>query len=254
MRWLVALVAGAAALLCFPRSPSLVRGRARGVLFAAGALVPAVLLAAGRLPARRVVLLVVVLASLADLARRFRRRRRGALADRRAEQLLEACEAMAADLQAGLPPVRALDGVVAIWPELAPVLRAAEWGADVPEALRALARTPGAEQARVVAAAWQVAHRTGAGLAPALTLAARSLREERATAAIVATELAGARATATLLAMLPLGLLVLGSGVGGHPAGFLTGTGPGLACLALGLLLIHAGLAWIDAIAEGIRR
>ncbi|MBO9522589.1 MAG: type II secretion system F family protein [Nocardioidaceae bacterium] len=254
MTWPVALLAGAAVLLCFSPSPTLVRRRAEGLVLAAPAPVLAVLLVAGRLPARRVVLLVVVLASLADLARRFRRRRRGALADRRAEQLLEACEAMAADLKAGLPPVRALEGAVATWPDLAPVLRAAQWGADVPEALRALAGTPGGEQARVVAAAWQVAHRTGAGLAPALSLAARSLREERATAAIVATELAGARATATLLALLPLGLLVLGSEAGGNPAGFLTESSAGLACLALGLLLIHAGLAWIDVIADGIGR
>lgn len=251
----IAAIAGTAVLLCFPPVTELRRtGRRRLPPWALVVPGLAVALVLAGLPPRRLVLLVVVLASLADLARRFRRRRHRQAALRRAGRLLVTCEALAADLQAGLPPLRALQGAAAEWSEFEPVLRAAEWGGDVPDAMRALAVLPGAGQSRVVAAAWQVAHRSGAGLAPSLTLAAQALREDRATAAVVETELAGARATAVLLALLPVGLLALGSGVGGDPVGFLIGTSPGLGCLALGLVLVHLGLAWIDAIADGISR
>lgn len=248
-------VAGAfaalAVLLCFqPAGLAGPRPGLRPILVA----VPLVVLLLAGLPARRLVLLLIVLGSLADLARRFRRRRCRAEERHRAELLRATCEAIAADLRAGLPPARALAAAAEEWPEMVPVLRAATWGADVPAALRELAARPGAEQARVLAAAWQVAHRSGAGLASTLGIAARELREDRATAAVVETELATARATATLLALLPAGMLALGSGVGGDPLAFLVDSGAGLACLAVGLLLVHLGLRWIDAIAEGISR
>jgi len=205
-------------------------------------------------PARRIVLAVIVLASAGDLARRIRRRRRRAAAESRSALLLETCESLAVDLRAGLPPVRALDAAAGDWPEFAAVARAARLGSDVPEAMRALGSLPGARQVRVLAAAWQVAHRSGAGLAPALELAGTTLREERVTAGVVASELASARSTASILAVLPVVVLAIGSGAGGDPFGFLTGTTPGLFCLASGLLLAHLGLAWLDAIADGVGR
>ena len=63
-----------------------------------------------------------------------------------------------------------------------------------------------------------------------------------------------ARATATVLALLPVGVLVLGQGVGGDSIAFLTATPAGLVCTATGLVLAHLGLAWLDAIAEGVQR
>lgn len=227
------------------------RWRRRGLVVALFALGPILLIG---LPPRRWILVILVLASLADLARRFRRRRRGAERSRRSALLSETCEALAADLQAGVPPARALEAAAIGWPEFGPVARAAQLGSDVPEAMRALARLPGAGQIRVVAAAWQVASRTGAGLASALTLASSTLREERATAAVVATELAAARSTARMLTMLPVGVLLLGSGTGGDPLAFLLDTVPGLGCFGLGLLLVHLGLAWLDTIADGVSR
>lgn len=224
----------------------------RVLAFGVLAVTPAVTLA--DLPQRRIVLAGIVVASLADLARRFRRRRLRAAAVRRSGRLLETCEALAADLRAGLPPVRALEAAAGGWDEFGPVAGAGQLGSDVPDALRALARRPGAGQARVVAAAWQVAHRSGAALAPALELAARTLREERSTSEVVETELAAARSTAALLAVLPVGVLALGAGAGGDPVGFLLDSGAGLLCLAAGMLLAHLGLAWLDLIADGVTR
>lgn len=201
-----------------------------------------------------VVLGLIALAGLGAGAREVARRGRMAAADHRAEQLLAMCEGLAADLRAGRPPVTALASAADDWPELAPVVAAARLGADVPEALRALAVRPGAAQVRVVAAAWQVAHRSGAGLAGALTMAARHLRDDRATARVVATEMAAAQATARLLAALPLGVLLLGSGLGGDPVGFLVETTPGLVCLGTGLALEYAGLSWLARISDQVLR
>jgi tight adherence protein B len=125
-------------------------------------------------------------------------------------------------------------------------------GRDVPGALRELAELPGAVGLRSVAAAWVVSHRSGAGLAGAVELAADAMREDRMTARVVQTELAAARATAKLLAALPFGVLLLGKGAGGDPFGFLLGTNAGVVCLGLGLGLMWGGIAWIERIARGV--
>lgn len=199
-----------------------------------------------------VVLALVALAVVIAAGREVDRRRRSAAADRRADRVLALCDGLAADLLAGQPPVVALGAAAEDWSELVPVASAARLGADVPTALRALARQPGAAQLRVVAAAWQVAHRSGAGLARALELAADNLRADRATARVVASELVAAEATARLLAVLPLGVLLLGSGLGGDPIGFLIGTTPGLVCLVVGLGLAQVGMLWLARIGDQV--
>lgn len=223
-------------------------GRLRGLALGAAAVAPVVLLLHGT----RVVLGIVVLLVVAAAAREVRRRARAADATRRADLVLAACEGLAADLRAGQPPVAALEAAAQDWPELAPVAAAARLGADVPATLRRLAARPGAAQLRVVAASWQVAHRSGAGLAGALAMAARHLRDERATARVVATEMAAAQATARLLAVLPVAVLLLGNGLGGDPVGFLLDTVPGLVCLCAGLALEYAGLCWLARIADQV--
>ena len=207
---------------------------------------------AALLDGSHVVVALVALAVVAAVGQDITRRRRTAAADQRADRLLAVCEGLASDLRAGQPPVNALVAAADDWPELEPVAAAARLGADVPAALRGLAARPGAAQVRVVAAAWQVAHRSGAGLAAALELAADQLRADRATSRVVATEMAAAQATARLLAVLPLGVLLLGSGLGGDPVGFLLGTTPGLVCLCAGLALEYLGLRWLARIGDRV--
>ena len=71
---------------------------------------------------------------------------------------------------------------------------------------------------------------------------------------LVRSELSSARATARLVALLPLGTLVMSAGIGGSPWSFLTGHPVGLGCLAAGTALVFAGLAWIDRIAASVGR
>ena len=198
------------------------------------------------------VLALVALGVAAAMVREVGRRRHAAAAERRAELVLATCEGLASDLRAGQPPVTALEAAAEEWSDLGTVASAARLGADVPRAFRDLATQPGAGQLRVVGAAWQVAHRSGAGLASALEMAAAEVRAARATARVVATEMAAAQATARLLAVLPLAVLLLGSGLGGDPLGFLLASPPGLVCLCVGLALEYAGLCWLALIADRV--
>ncbi len=200
------------------------------------------------------VLVLILLATLLGVLAVMRRRAAARAADRRSDQVLATCEAIASDLAAGQPPLLSLAQAAADWPDFAPVAVAGQLGADVPDALRELAQRPGAGQLRTLAASWYVAHDTGAGLAAAVSTAAAGIRADRRTARLVAAELASARATARVLAVLPVGVLLLGLGVGGDPIGFLTGSPVGLGCLGLGLAFSFAGVRWLDSIADRVQR
>lgn len=183
------------------------------------------------------------------LTRRRRHRRR---AQAVAGRVAECCEALGAELRAGQPPGHALRHAVRVWPPLRPVAECFDLGGDVPGALRALARHPGAGDLRLLAAAWSVAHRTGHGLAGAVERCAAALRADRATRLVVAGELASARSTARLVAGLPLLALAMGAGSGADPFGFLLRSPAGLLCLAAGCAVGLAGLWWLEAIADGV--
>jgi tight adherence protein B len=225
----------------------------RGV--AAVRLVPVALLAAavGGLVAlvdgTTLALGLLALAVLLGVWRTLARGRLRRAAEERAESVVEVCEALAAELRAGQPPLRALRHCVGIWPALEPVAGAGELGGDVPRALRRVARLPGASGLEEVAAAWQVSEGAGGTMALALGRVAESSRRRRATQRLVASELASAQATARLLAVLPVAVLVMGGGVGADPWTFLLSTPAGLACLGTGLALTYVGLAWIERIA-----
>lgn len=252
-----AAAAVAAAVLLLAPTPGRLRlarppGRRSG---AALLLVPiAVLVLVGGTSPRLLVLGVIVTsaASLGARVVRVRRRRRAAAAT--SLRVLEACEQLAAELAAGQPPGAALQRTADDWTALAPVAQAFRVGADVPAAWREVAAADGAHDLRIVGAAWQVAHRTGEGLADVVDKVAHGLRAAQGTRRIVEGELASARATAKLVAALPLLSLAMGSGAGGDPWGFLLGRPLGLACLGAGLAFALCGLWWIELIARDVDR
>ncbi len=175
--------------------------------------------------------------------------RRRTAADQTA--VLEVCDLLAADLGAGRPPEAALSAAAERWPPLARVVDASLLGADVPEAMRRIAaERRGAADLRWVAGAWQVSQHSGHGLATALERTARGLRSRRRTRRLVDSELASARATARLVALLPLAVLLMGSGAGSDPWSFLLGTPVGWVCVVLGVGLNGAGLWWIERLAD----
>lgn len=254
----VVLAACAAALL-LPGAAALPReaGRVGGALpraLVVLAVAVSVLVLWSWLSTRRFVLVVILGGLALGVGRLVQRRHAARAAEQRSDQVLALCDAMASDLGAGQPPLLSLDRAAAEWTEFAPVAVAGRVGADVPAVLRELATRPGAGQLRTLAATWQVAHETGSGLADAIGQAAAAIRSDRRTARLVAAELAAAYATARMLAVLPLGVLLLGSGIGGDPGGFLTGSMAGLVCLAAGLGLSFAGLLWLERIADRVLR
>jgi tight adherence protein B len=190
-------------------------------------------------------------AACAPLPERLPWRRRAAARRRRA--VLELCRGLAAELRAGGAPRSSLVEAARGLPDLAAL--AAVAGAthgDVPAALRAAARRPGAGGLVRLATAWQVCERSGSGLAFAVGRLAETLREDEQLRHRLDAELAGPRATATLLALLPLFGLAIGTGLGAGPVAWLHGSPVGWGCLCSGLLLESVGLAWTARIARAV--
>ncbi len=200
----------------------------------------------------RLVLVLVLVACGGGVAVLVGRSRGARAAERRRAQVVEVCEALAGELRAGQPQVAGLARCAEVWPAFEPVVAAGRLGADVPTALRRLAALPGAEGLRELASAWQVSERSGAGLAAALTRVAATARAREATRSVVAGELASARATARLVALLPVASLAMSAGIGGDPWQFLLATPVGVGCLGAGAACAFAGLLWIDRIAETV--
>lgn len=197
--------------------------------------------------------LVALVAGTGGL-RLWRRGRRRRDEERRRTAVVEVAEALVGELRAGRPALQALERGRQVWPPFAPVAAVARLGADVPGALRRLAGLPGAEGLREVAAAWQVSERSGMTLATALGQVAESARAQRAATHLVRAELASAQATARLVALLPVATLAMSSGIGADPWSFLLTRPIGLACLAAGVVLVLAGLWWIDRVADAVTR
>jgi tight adherence protein B len=164
--------------------------------------------------------------------------------------VIEACDVLAAELSAGRPPSEGLEAAATVCPDLQIASAAAKLGGDVPAALDLAAESPGSEGLRALAAAWRVAEESGAAFAAITERLAESLRADESIRRQITSTLAGPRATARLLAILPLFGSFIGFAIGANPLTFLLHTPPGWLCLALGLFLTFAGLQWTNSQAK----
>jgi len=163
---------------------------------------------------------------------------------------VQALTALAAELRAGQAPGSALmqaAGSPSAWPVAERVARA---GGDVAAALRSDAA--GREPLVSLAVCWQAALRHGVGLADAVDRLAASSRDSLEIRASLAAELAGPRATARVLTMLPVIGVVLGIAMGADPLRWLLGTRGGWACLIGGAGLTALGSLWTSRIAARV--
>jgi tight adherence protein B len=170
--------------------------------------------------------------------------------------VIEFCDGVAVELSAGRPADSALIHAAAVLPDLAPIAGAARAGGDVPRALERAARVPGCDGLRLLAGCWRVGVDRGGMLAAVIEGLADALRDEDAHREHIALQLAGPRATARLLAGLPLLGLAMAAALGAHPLRFLLATLPGVCCLGLGIGLDALGLWWtarLAATAEELR-
>lgn len=191
-------------------------------------------------------IVVVVVQRLFDGGRRRRMR------VRRAAAVIELCDALSAELRAGLPALVAIERAAGVWSGWAPITTMARIGGDVPGALRAASTDPGAGGLGTLAAAWEVAERSGAALADVLDRIAAGLRSDEDARAEVVAALAAPRATAKMLAALPIFGLGLGYSIYADPLDFLLHTTVGLGCLGAGVTLALVGLSWVEHLADAV--
>lgn len=192
--------------------------------------------------------LLLALGGAVPLRRWLRREAERRAAAAREAAVLELCTSVAAELRAGQQPQAALlsVGVHGLGPHGAAVLAAARFGGDLPGALRRAARLGGAHGLGGVAACWQVAADGGAGLAEGLERVAGALRLERDQHEDVRAQLAGPRATASILALLPLLGLLLGTAMGAEPLEVLLHSPVGWGLLGAAVAFECVGLAWVS--------
>lgn len=163
---------------------------------------------------------------------------------------VEATAVLGAELSAGRVPTDALAAAaeVAVGPArqaLQAAAAAARLGGDVPAALVAAAPASAVETVlRSLAACWTVCAASGSGLAAAVQRLEEGLRADAARRRALQAELAGPRATASLLAVLPIFGLLMAAGLGADPLHVLLDTPVGWVCLTAGVVLDGAGLLW----------
>ena len=191
------------------------------------------------------------------------RQRRSQLLRRAAQhegrRAVEACAALSAELTAGRSPAEALTVGAAMSSGpfaagLAVAAAAERLGGDVPGAFREAAATSAVPALlRGLAACWEVCAVTGAGLARAVEQVALAARADNDRLGEIEAELAGPRATAVLLAGLPVGGMLMAFGLGADPLHLLLQTPLGAVCTVLGLSLELLGLAWTARIVQRAR-
>lgn len=175
--------------------------------------------------------------------------------DGEGEATLVLLDRLAAALRAGLPPDEALSVATAAGrgTGFGAALRAVAEGRSAAAALARLARVRDDEHLGRAARAWALSERTGAGLAEAVEAAARAGRQAVDHRRQVRAATAGARASVTLLTLLPVGgvgvALLLGlspTAVYGNPVS-LAALGLGVSLLLVGRLVVSRMVRRVEA-------
>lgn len=246
----VAMVVGTAS----PRRRLVVAGRgpSRGWRVATAAVV---VVTAGLLPMSVSVAVGVLTVATMLRIRRSNRRRRAAA---EAQGMADALEVLVAELRTGVHPVRAFGSAAAdttgpVATALSTVAARASLGADVARGLSnaGAGSAVGAEWNRL-ALSWRLAVDNGLPVSVMMRATQMDIVERQRFSSRVQASLAGARATATILAGLPLLGLALGEVIGADPVAFLAGDGIGGGFLVAGTVLACCGLHWADRITDRV--
>jgi tight adherence protein B len=253
----LALVLAAAALVCVPTRRSAARLRALtgtmrgpwrsprprlGPLPALGGLCIAVAAVLGPGGA-------VATGLLGAAAWRHRRARR-VESDRieALQSMAEALDVVVVELRAGAHPAPAVESAAKdasgeVAAALRSIAHAARLGCDP-----GTAAPPGAglvaEAFERLTRAWSLAQRHGLPLADLLAAVQRDVAASARFAGQTVARMAGPRAGAAVLAVLPAAGIALGEVMGAGPVQVLTGTVPGQVLFVLGSVLVFAGVAW----------
>ncbi|SHE73095.1 type II secretion system F family protein [Streptoalloteichus hindustanus] len=182
---------------------------------------------------------------------RWRARRAEAQRVSAVANLARALRLLVAELRAGAHPATAAEGATAdADPQVATVLTtlaaASRLGGDMNLALRAASgeHPVFGDALEGLANAWALSERFGVPLADLVDALCADLDHRVRFTRQVHAGMAGPRATAAVLAALPLLGVLLGEAVGASPWSVLTTSTAGQALLAIGACLICAGLTW----------
>jgi tight adherence protein B len=150
--------------------------------------------------------------------------------------LAETLRSFVAELRAGAHPIAAAESVAKDAPPT---------GAEAMRAIVSTARGGHAEhEFAEVAHAWVLAQQHGLPLADVLAAVAQDLDQRARFARQTQAKMAGPRASAAVLAVLPVGGIVLGEAIGANPLHILATTGLGQVVLVIGVALVCAGVLW----------
>jgi tight adherence protein B len=166
------------------------------------------------------------------------RRRHAAEADGRLLVLAGSLGVLAAELDSGRTPSAAAGAAARACPDGATASALAS--ALAPDT----ALPAGPAELVLVRGAVVLSSRTGCSLSAVARALEQDLRFRHRQVQELRTATAGPRASAVVLAALPVLGLFMGTGVGAHPWTVLTTTGAGQALLVAGVLLEVAGVAW----------
>jgi tight adherence protein B len=202
------------------------------------------------------VLAAAMLAATAVL--RYRRRRRSRRAMEESQLLETAIDVLVGELRVGAHPAHAFsvaadetDGSVA--DSCRAVAARARLGADVAAGLHSVAKTSALPaQWNRLAVCWQLACEHGLAMSTLMRAAQRDIAERQRFSGRTMSAMAGARATAAILASLPVLSALLGQLLGAHPMVFLLGGRAGGWLLVVGVTLVCGGLLWSDRITDGL--
>lgn len=171
------------------------------------------------------------------------------------EALADGLGGVVDELRAGAHPAAAAEGAAQDTPAPASeVLKAAaataRMGGDVERTLRELRQPLVGTAVDQLAKAWHVSAKHGVALADVLDATRRDLDQRAAFARQVHARMAGPRASAAVLAALPVFGVLLGELSGARPLHTLIDTTAGQFLLVLGALLLATGLWWTKRITE----
>lgn len=181
--------------------------------------------------------------------------RRRSYGDRRSASI-EFLSALSAELSVGQPLITAFERAAGSIPGvICPLSRSAvRYGGDLVAALKEDAEREKLPALRALSALWQVSEESGASLAASVErLAATQMASEEIRGTLQA-ELAGPKATAKVLAGLPVLGMLLGASLGGDPIGWLTGSIWGVAVLVVGIGLEAVGIFWVTRMMRSVER
>jgi tight adherence protein B len=166
-----------------------------------------------------------------------------------------ALSAFSAEVRAGGSPAVALRHALQPFPQLCPrTQQSLSVQGDVAAALRLDAAESRQREWAALAAVWELTDRRGVSMVAVADRLAEHGRQLAAARRLLNAELAEARATVRVLALLPLIGLALGTLLGANPLHWLVATTPGHVVVVAAVGFEVLGWLWVQALVRSVER